>query len=114
MWRDDGYLLDILEAARRILLFIDNVTEDRFLSDELIQSAVIRQFEIIGEAAGRISTEYIVNHPTIPWREMVSTRNRLIHEYEKVRMDVIWEATQTDIPSLIERILPLIPIDSDA
>ena len=108
MWRDDGYLLDILNAARSIQSFTKDVDEERFLRDELVQSAVIRQFEIIGEASGRISTGFVVDHPAIPWREMVSMRNRLIHEYTKVRVELVWQAIQADIPKLIELITPLV------
>lgn len=109
MWRDEGYLLDILQAARRIRAFVQGVDETRFLTDDLIQSGVIRQLEVVGEAAGRVSTALVVQHPEIPWRAMVSMRNRLIHEYNRVRMEVVWQAVQTDIPNLIELIAPLVP-----
>jgi uncharacterized protein with HEPN domain len=108
MWRDDGYLLDILDAAHSIQVFTAGVDEKRFCEDDLLQSGVIRKLEIIGEAAGRVSTEFVVDHPAIPWRQMVSMRNRLIHEYTKVRMELVWQAVQADIPALVELITPLV------
>ena len=101
MWRDDGSLLDILNAARSIQSFTKDVDEERFLRDELVQSAVIRQFEIIGEASGRISTGFVVDHPAIPWREMVSMRNRLIHGYDVADRDLVWDTIREDLPALV-------------
>ena len=111
MWRDEGYVLDILLAARRILDYTRDLDEDHFLTDDLVQDGVIRQFEVIGEAAGRLSTAFVVDHPDIPWPAMVSMRNRLIHEYRTVRMEVVWQAAKTDIPKLIGMVTPLVPPD---
>lgn len=113
MWRDEGYLLDMLNAARRIVSFVKDISEEQFLTDELVQSAVIRQLEVIGEAAGRVSTKFTLDHPEIPWREIVSMRNRLIHEYARVRLDVVWQAVQEDIPVLIDRIAPIVPPEEE-
>jgi uncharacterized protein with HEPN domain len=79
MSRDEAYLLDILTAARKILLFTDSVTWEQFEQDEILQNAVIRWLEIIGEAARSLSDETKNTHPGIPWRGMIGMRNRLIH-----------------------------------
>ncbi|MBI2841791.1 MAG: DUF86 domain-containing protein [Armatimonadetes bacterium] len=109
MWRDEAYLLDILLAARNIIEFTKDVTREGFEQSELIQSAVIRQFEIIGEAAGRVSEEFREEHPEIPWGEIIGMRNRLIHEYFRVKVDVVWETIQRDVPILVSSIEPLVP-----
>lgn len=83
------------------------------MGNDLIQSAVIRQIEVIGEAASLISTEFCVDHPEIPWRKMVDMRNRLIHGYSRVRLDLVWQAVRDDIPSLIALIEPLTPLEED-
>lgn len=113
MWRDDALLLDILHAARLIRDFTGDVDEERFMRDELIQSAVIRQFEIIGEAANLVSTQFVLDHPEIPWPKMVSMRNRLIHGYAKVRLEIVWKAISTSIPELISLIEPLVPPEEE-
>ena len=112
MWRDDAYMLDILMAGRKILKFTEGVSERRFQDDELLQNAVMRQLEVIGEAARRVSQEAKDAHPEIPWRDMVGMRNRLIHEYFRIDVAKVWEAVCDDIPALIAGIEPLVPPDS--
>jgi len=109
MWRDDAYLLDIVVAARKVINFTNGVTREQFDNDEILQNAVIRFLEIIGEASRSISQELKDSHPEIPWREIIGMRNRLIHHYFKVDAEKVWETIQDDIPSLIVMIEPLIP-----
>jgi len=109
MWRDDAYLLDILNAARKVCQFTAGVTEEEFEGSELLQSATMRQLGIIGEAARKVSQETRDAHPEIPWSEMIGMRNRLIHEYSRVDLKRVWDTTQNDIPRLITLIEPLVP-----
>ncbi|MDO8588076.1 MAG: DUF86 domain-containing protein [Armatimonadota bacterium] len=109
MWKDDAWLLDILLAARRALDFTKNTDEQEFFQNELMQNAVMRQLEIMGEAARKISAETTNAHPDIPWRSLVGMRNRLIHEYFRIRLDRVWETVCDDIPELIKLIEPLVP-----
>ena len=113
MLRDNALLEDILRAARLILAFTKDVDEARFMTDELIQSGVMKQFENIGEAAGLVSTAFSVDHPEIPWHGMVSMRNRLIHGYSKVRLELVWKGVKTDISALIALIEPLVPPEEE-
>ncbi|HOP47359.1 MAG TPA: DUF86 domain-containing protein [Desulfobacteraceae bacterium] len=75
MPRDNEYLTDILEACKLIISYTSDMTKDDFLNDAKCQDAVIRRFEIIGEAARRISDELKSEYPQIPWYEMTGMRN---------------------------------------
>ena len=112
MWRDDAYLLDILLAARKVLTFTEGVTREEFERSDLVQNAVMRQLEIIGEAARCVSPEMKDEHPEILWREMVGLRNRLIHEYFRIRVDKVWDTVEDDIPALISLVERLVPPDA--
>ncbi len=104
MSRDNAYLADILESARIILQHVAGSTRDQFLGDLRTQDAVIRRFEIIGEAARHISPETLKVLPDIPWKLVIGMRNILIHDYDDVDAARVWKDTQDDIPLLIQRI----------
>ena len=109
MWRDDAYLLDMLLAARKIAEFSRGYSMDRFEEDELMQHAVMRLIQIIGEAARKISPEFKEGHPEIPWFGIIGMRNRLIHEYFRVIPEKVWEVVEKDIPALMALLEPLVP-----
>ncbi|MBZ0254344.1 MAG: DUF86 domain-containing protein [Candidatus Methylomirabilis sp.] len=109
MWRDDAYLLDILLAARRVLRFCDGVTRAEFLKNEILQNAVMRPIQIVGEAARKISPEFKAAHPEIPWTGMIGLRNKLVHEYFRVDLERVWDVIEADIPPLVPMIEPLVP-----
>ncbi len=109
MRRDEGYLLDILIAARDARLFLSGLTRRQFDESRLHQNAVIKALEIIGEAAGRISKETREGHPEIPWTEIIGMRNCLVHGYFDVNLGEVWDTVHHDLPPLITMIEPLIP-----
>ena len=109
MWRDEAYLLDILLAARKIVRFSQGYSAEKFAADEVLQHAVMRLIQIIGEAARKISPAYKEAHPQIPWTQIIGMRNRLVHEYFRVETDIVWEVVDQDIPALIPLIEPLVP-----
>ena len=74
-------MLDMLIAARKVENFADGVTWEKFKTDELLQNAIMHQIQIIGEAARKVSQEYKLAHPQIPWQAIIGMRNRLVHEY---------------------------------
>jgi uncharacterized protein with HEPN domain len=109
MQRDLAYVIDIFQAARLVRSGIVGITQEAFFSDWLRQSAIVRQFEIMGEATKRLSAEFTNNHPEIPWHSMAGMRDMLIHEYDSVDFEEVWRTAQYDIPQLIELLEPLIP-----
>ncbi len=90
------YLAQLLERIVRIEGFTRSGKKS-FLADPLIQDAVIRNLEVIGEASGRVGAEYQAAHPEIPWREMAGLRNILIHDYESVNFGTQRPFSQREI-----------------
>lgn len=107
--RDEAYLLDMLIAARKAISFAAHYTADSFRSDELVQNAVVRVLQVLGEAAQRVSPAFKANHPEIPWVEMAGLRNRLVHDYLNIDFVIIWDVVHGDLPNLISHIGPLVP-----
>ncbi|MBU4272939.1 MAG: DUF86 domain-containing protein [Planctomycetes bacterium] len=114
MWRDEAYLLDMLLAGRKIRAFTADVDENRFRTDEVLQHAVMRLIQIIGEAARKISSDFRQSHPEIPWRDIVGMRHLLVHEYFRIVPEKVWEVVERDLSDLITMIEPLVPPDSPA
>ena len=84
MWKDDAWILDILNACQRIHRYAQGVDGLGFLSDELRQDAIVRQLTILGEAAKRVSPDYRTAHPEIPWHQIAGFRDVVVHQYEWV------------------------------
>jgi len=90
----------MLAAIGRIRRYVGRKSRTAFLRSALLQDAVIRNIEIVGEAAGRVSTETTTRTPEIPWREIVGMRHRLIHGYLEVNLDTVWQVVERDLPAL--------------
>ena len=108
MLRDDAYLYDILESSRAALEYTHGKTWDEFSKDPLVQDAVGRRLEIIGEASGRVSKETQKKYSHLPWQAMKGTRNRVIHEYDSIELDIIWDIIQQDLPYLVSELEKII------
>jgi len=107
---DDASLLwDMLEAARKVRQFVADKTFDDYSRDEVLQAAVERKLEIIGEAARSVSDRFQREHPDVPWRGVISQRHFLAHEYGEVRQEKLWRVATGRIPELIELLEKLIP-----
>ncbi len=106
--RDQSYLLDIVKAAQLVELFVEGVDQETFDFDHRTQSAVIRQLEIVGEATKRLSDGLRDNHPEVPWRQMAGMRDILIHAYDHVDLNAVWNVTQQAIPDLIVAITAIL------
>jgi len=97
----DDYLRDMLENAEKALSFVEGMDYDEFETDEKAVYAVIRAFEIIGEAARQIPESIQIANSAIPWREITGMRNKLTHEYFGVNTKVVWRTVHEDLPVII-------------
>ena len=104
------YLSDIREAIERILEYTSGGRE-AFMADARTQDAVVRNIEIIGEATRGVTEATKVAHPEIPWREMSDMRNKVIHDYFRVDVDVVWDVVENDLPGLRSQIEALLAGD---
>ena len=102
------YLAHILECIGKIERF--TVTgKTRFLADDMVQDAVLRNFEVIGEAVKRLDETYRVAHPEISWRALAGLRDVLIHQYERVDLERVWTLVEKEVPQLKRVIVALLP-----
>ena len=102
------FLLHIRDAFNKIESYLEGVDEAIFKSDTLIQDGVIRQLEIVGEAAKHVSSDTRDRYPNIPWQRMAGMRDKLIHGYFGVDIEKVWLTARDDLPELqieIQKIL---------
>lgn len=97
----DLLLLDMLEGAEKIRKYTSNLDFGKFLENEMVVDAVARNFEIIGEAANRISPDFKTLQPQIEWLRIAGFRNRIIHEYFGIDYEIMWSIVEDNIPDLI-------------
>jgi uncharacterized protein with HEPN domain len=90
------------DAGKEILEFAAENSQSSFSSNRMLQLAIVKDLEIIGEAANNVSAECQEKYSYIPWRAMVGMRNRLVHAYFGINLDVIWQTVQQDLPPLIQ------------
>ena len=93
-------LEDMLLSMEKISTYIGMMDKDAFLKDARTVDAVVRNLEIIGEAASRIPDDFKGTHPEIPWRKVVGLRNRVVHEYFGVDLEIVWSVISNDLPPL--------------
>ena len=113
MQRDNAFLLDILNAAEAAKKFSAKLTRKEFLENSLVQSAVLHQIIIVGEAVKRLSNAFRQNHPQIPWKFIAGMRDRITHGYFEVDLEQVWNTLDKDLPELIKYIKPLVSIKSE-
>lgn len=97
------YLQDILTSIKAIEEYSQGLTFETFSQDRKTVDAAVRNLEIIGEAARNVPKELQEKHPDIPWGRMISMRNKVIHEYSGVDVEILWQTIQEDLPQLKEQ-----------
>ena len=98
-WR--FYVDDMILFAEKVQRYTKNLDQAAFINSELYYDATLRNLELIGEAATNLPQDIKTNHPEIPWRQIIATRNRIIHGYLGIDNDIIWSIITEEIPSLI-------------
>ncbi|MCK5772506.1 MAG: DUF86 domain-containing protein [Thermoplasmata archaeon] len=105
MLRNDQVLInDIRDSIREIFVIVENMEFDEFDDDRIRQLAVIRLLELIGEASNQVSDDFKKDNREIPWKEMISMRNRLIHGYFSVNTRIVWDTIRIDLPYLLGKL----------
>jgi len=97
---DKDYLADILEALTKVRQYTEGYTFDSFISDSKTQDAVVRNLEIIGEAAKQVSLTLKERHPDIPWKALAGVRDRLIHHYFGINYEIVWRIVTEEVPEV--------------
>lgn len=106
---DDEALLDIARAANLVLIFKQDVDENSFHQDLKTQSAILHQLLIMGEAVKRLSMPFREAHPDIDWKSVAGLRDVLIHAYNTVDLELVWEIADAHVPDLLQQLEPLLP-----
>ena len=101
---DEVALNHMLDHAREAVSLIAGKTRGDLGSERMLELSLTRLVEIIGEAAGRVSKQRQAQLQTIPWQEIMGMRNRLIHGYDSVDLDVLWDTVELDLPPLIDEL----------
>ena len=111
MNREKQFLLDMLLSARIAIEYLQEKSIDDLENNLQLQDAVIRRLLIIGEASNRISETTQQSLVTIPWRLIKGMRNRLVHEYDDIDLDTVWETVKTSLPILVVELENIVSSD---
>ena len=99
----------MLTAAKEAIEFAGDKRRKGLEKDRLHLLAIIKSIEIIGEAASKVSETFKTENSNIPWNDIISMRNRLIHVYFDVNLDIVWQTVKTDLPDLIKALEKIVP-----
>jgi uncharacterized protein with HEPN domain len=112
MERDLQSLLDMLQSAQIARNYMAGRSQDELETDLQLQDAVIHRLLIIGEASRRVSEKTRQTLPAIPWAAINGMRNRLVHEYDEIDLDVVWSTVVNSLPILIAELQKVVPPDA--
>lgn len=101
-WR--FYVQDMIGFAEKCLTYTENMDQTGFVASGITYDAVLRNLELIGEAATQIPEDIREKYPAVPWRMIIATRNRLIHGYLGIDDDIVWSIVQDELPSLVSEL----------
>jgi|SRR3989338_334064 len=101
------FIQDILESIEKIKSFSKSLTKEKLLSDDLHQSAIVRQIEIIGEAVKNLPDFFREKYKNVPWIEIAGMRDIIIHGYFRIDLDAVWKVIKDDLPNLKQKIIKI-------
>lgn len=102
--RDLIYLGDILDAIGRIESYTAGIKKSEFMGNFMMQDAVMRQIEIVGEASNSVSDEFQEKYQELPWFQMRGIRNKIVHDYRGINLHVIWDTVTNNLPALKKQV----------
>lgn len=114
MWRDAAWVLDMLNACRRVMEYARGLTEEGFLTSPRDQDAILRQLTVAGEAAKNVSVDFRASHPEVPWKKVTGFRDVAVHGYFRVDLKEVWRIVQEDVPPLVAVLEPLVPPETES
>ena len=106
------FLKHIKDSGNKCLQFTEGYDFKMFSTDEKTISSVLREISVIGEAARRTTDQFREKHPEIPWEKIFAMRNRVVHDYLGVQLDIVWQTLQEDIPELLKIVKEIIEAES--
>ena len=111
---DEIRLRHMLDAAREAVSFARGRVRGDLENDRQPVLSLVKDIEIVGEAATRVSESGRAQAPEIPWQETVAMRNRLVHDYYRINLNIVWQTVQEDLPPLIAQLERIVPPESEA
>lgn len=105
---DEIRLRHILDSANEALGFAKGKTREDLYNDRMLVLSLVKSIEIIGEAASRLEIEFRLKHEDVPWDDIISMRNRLIHAYFDINLDIVWNTVRGELPDLISKIQKIV------
>lgn len=107
--RDLESVLDIDYYGRSVISFVSGMTQAEFAEDQKTIAAVMYAIAVMGEATKRLSNEFREQYSQLPWRELAGLRDRLVHDYKNIDLDILWDVVSVEIPALLVSLEPLLP-----
>ena len=108
---EEDCLAHMLAAARRAISLLDDHTREELDTNDVLVLALTRLLEILGEAARGVSEETRALQPEVPWRAIAATRDRLIHGYLAVDLDIVWQIVKNDLPPVVDALRTMVPLE---
>ena len=113
MLRDSAWLLDIKCAGQLVVEFSRGMSREDLELDKQKQSAILHQIQIAGEATKRLSREFREQHPQINWSQIAGMRDIIVHQYDRLDFDIVWQVIQQSIPEMLEEIASVLPVNPE-